>query len=196
MEQFTVQDIRRDLRVRLLRERDALSTEMRHRLSQTITERLWSYLHEKHCRSFHCYISFRSEVETQPFIIRSLEDGLRVTVPIVQLDGENRSLAHSEIHSLSDLAGGAFGLQEPVERIPARLDLLDMVIVPLVGFDRRGTRLGYGMGFYDAFLRELPRTTERIGLAFGIQEADLIPLLPHDEPLDTIITEHEIIHVH
>jgi 5-formyltetrahydrofolate cyclo-ligase len=196
MEQFRVQDIRRDLRTHLLQERDALSTEMRHHLSEKIAERLWDYVIERPCRSLHCYISFRSEVETQPFIIRSLESGLHVTVPIVQTEGNKRWLAHSKISGLADLADGMFGLKEPVERIPAMLDLLDMVIVPLVGFDRKGTRLGYGMGFYDAFLRELPRTIERVGLAFGIQEADLIPILPHDEPLDTIITEHEIIHVH
>jgi 5-formyltetrahydrofolate cyclo-ligase len=196
MEQFTVQDIRRNLRAHLLQARDALAKELRHRLSEKITEQLWNYVNERPCRSIHCYISFRSEVETQPFIIRSLENGLRVTVPIVQMNGAAHSLAHSEIQSLSDLAGGAFGLQEPAERIPATLDMLDMVIVPLVGFDRKGTRLGYGMGFYDAFLHELPRAIERVGLAFGIQEAEFIPILPHDEPLDTIITEHEIIHVH
>jgi 5-formyltetrahydrofolate cyclo-ligase len=104
-------------------------------------------------------------------------------------------LVHTEIKELSNLADGSFGLQEPVERIPASLNILDAVIVPLVAFDRHGARLGYGMGFYDAFLHELPRSVERIGLAFSIQEMNHIPVFPHDEPLDTIVTEQEIIHV-
>ena len=189
----SVHTIRKDMRVRAMKERDALASDERHRLSKEIGERLRGYLLEKEYQSIHCYISFRSEVETRECIERALQERIRVTVPIVeQIDGK-KVLAHTEISKLSDLVNGHFGLQEPVERTPASLLSLDAVIVPLVAFDRHGTRLGYGMGFYDRFLRELPRTIERIGLAFRMQEMTDIPSLPHDEPLDTIITEQEII---
>jgi 5-formyltetrahydrofolate cyclo-ligase len=54
--------------------------------------------------------------------------------------------------------------------------------------------LGYGKGFYDAFLHELPPATKRIGLAFALQEVTQIPMLPHDEPVHRVITESEDIH--
>jgi 5-formyltetrahydrofolate cyclo-ligase len=178
-----------------MKERDALSPDERHRLSTEIVNRLRGYLFEKKYQSIHCYISFRSEVETREFIEHALQERMRITVPIVeQIDGK-KVLAHTEVSKVSGLADGHFGLQESVERTPASLLSLDAVIVPLVAFDRRGTRLGYGMGFYDTFLHELPRTIERIGFAFSLQEINHIPSLPHDEPLDTIITEKEIIHV-
>ena len=70
-----------------------------------------------------------------------------------------------------------------------------VVIVPLVAFDRRGGRLGYGGGFYDRTLEGLraegPITA--IGFAFAAQEADGLPLEPTDQPLDMIVTEREVI---
>ena len=108
------------------------------------------------------------------------------------MDGQ-QFLAHTEIKGLTALRRGAFGLDEPVERTPSTLESLDAVIIPIAAFDRRGTRLGYGKGFYDRFLHDLPRSIPRIGLAFAVQEVASIPDLPHDEPLDYVITEREII---
>ncbi len=201
MEQPDLLKTRQEIRAHLIHERAALAPDVRKQRSAEIVGRLQSYLFQKRGaseashRSIHCYISFRSEVETHKFIEQALHDGMRVTVPIVERVDTMRILLHTEISELSGLVGGAFGLQEPIERTPASLDLLDAVIIPLVAFDRNGTRLGYGKGFYDTFLHQLPRSVERIGLAFRMQEADFIPALPHDEPLDTVVTEHEIIHV-
>lgn len=193
------QEVRSALRQNALAKRDGLSPETRHQSSLQIIERLKQYLTGKQCSVLHCYISFRSEVETREFIEGAIRQGTRVIVPVVEESGEveqvqNDRLAHTEIRGITRLAKSRFGLEEPVEREPASLDALDAVIVPIVAFDRHGTRLGFGKGFYDVFLRELPRSVERIGLAFSAQEVDHIPALPHDEPLDTIITEREIIH--
>jgi 5-formyltetrahydrofolate cyclo-ligase len=196
MEQGDVHQIRKTIRERIIKDRDALSPELRHPWSEAIVDRLRHYLSRKPTRSIHCFISFRSEVETHDFIEQALREGTHITVPVVERDGDRQFLGHAEIRDLSSLVLGPFGVQEPRGHMPASLDELDAIIVPLVAFDRHGTRLGYGKGFYDAFLRELPRSIERIGLAFSMQEIDHIPLLSHDEPLDTIVTEQEIIHVH
>jgi 5-formyltetrahydrofolate cyclo-ligase len=193
-----IPEIRRELRQTVLAIRETLDSDFRHRSSVEIAERLMRYLAENQYRVLHCYISFRSEVETRAFIENALLDGIRMIVPVVEQAVEHADrkerLVHTEIRGISGLAKGRFGLEEPVEREPSSLESLDRVIVPIVAFDRRGTRLGYGKGFYDVFLRELPRSVERIGLAFSAQEVDHIPRLAHDEPLDTIITELEIIH--
>ena len=197
-----IQTIRRELRQSALSKRNALSPEVRHLSSLEIIERLKQYIEGKSAVAdgvLHCYISFRSEVETREFIEGAIRYGMRVIVPIVEAsDPADQTrigrLVHTEISGITGLTKGRFGLEEPTEREPSSLELVDTVIVPIVAFDRRGTRLGYGKGFYDVFLRELPRSVERIGLAFSTQEVDHIPALPHDEPLDTIITEREIIH--
>lgn len=189
---------RRELRKRSLAGRDAVTAETRHIWSHEIIACLEDYLGERNVRSVHCYLSFRSEVETREFIEEVLEKGIRVTVPVIErventAQAVNERLAHAEIQDMAELVKGRFGIDEPAVRSIASLERLDAVIVPLVAFDRNGTRLGYGKGFYDLFLHELPLSVERIGLAFSTQEVEFIPPLPHDERLHTIITEREVI---
>ncbi|MEL6839369.1 MAG: 5-formyltetrahydrofolate cyclo-ligase, partial [Pseudomonadota bacterium] len=71
----------------------------------------------------------------------------------------------------------------------------EIVIVPLVAFDRRGGRLGYGGGFYDRTLQQLRsvRPTMAIGFAYAAQEDDALPLEQTDQPLDLIVTEYGVI---
>jgi 5-formyltetrahydrofolate cyclo-ligase len=65
------------------------------------------------------------------------------------------------------------------------------VIVPLLAFDRRGHRLGYGKGYYDRLLAASQATT--IGVGFAAQEIDALPAQAYDIALDYVITEHEVI---
>ena len=71
----------------------------------------------------------------------------------------------------------------------------EVLIVPLVAFDRAGGRLGYGGGFYDRTLARLraARPTLAVGFAYAAQEADRLPLEPTDQPLDAIVTERGVI---
>lgn len=88
------------------------------------------------------------------------------------------------------LVPGRYGIPEPLadtsEALPA------LMLVPLVGFDRRGNRLGYGGGFFDRVLADYqPEAT--IGVAYSVQEAPEIPVEAHDQPLDYVLTEHGLI---
>ncbi|GAA07130.1 5-formyltetrahydrofolate cyclo-ligase [Acetobacter tropicalis NBRC 101654] len=67
------------------------------------------------------------------------------------------------------------------------------IMVPLVGFDRRGNRLGYGGGYYDRTLSTLPHA-DAVGYALAAQEVDHIPTGPYDHPLSCIVTEKERLH--
>lgn len=88
-----------------------------------------------------------------------------------------------------------YGIAEPVRAAPIRrAAALDVVLLPLVGFDASGARLGMGGGYYDrAFaFRRHPRAVPRpwlIGIAFGCQQVDALPVAPHDVRLDAVVTE-------
>jgi len=69
----------------------------------------------------------------------------------------------------------------------------DFLLVPLLAFDRRGYRLGYGAGFYDRTLAGLPRRFA-LGVAYAVQEVENVPAGPHDVRLDAVATEHGVIH--
>lgn len=92
------------------------------------------------------------------------------------------------------LEGGLYGTLHP----PATAPVLRprVVIVPLAAFDRRGSRLGYGGGFYDRTLAALRASGDvtAIGLAYAVQELAAIPAEPFDQPLDLIVTDRELIH--
>ena len=91
------------------------------------------------------------------------------------------------------MAAGAFGIPAPppeaAEVVP------EVLLVPLLAFDRAGHRVGWGAGFYDRTLETLraARAIIAIGVAFAVQEVDFVPHGPHDQPLDWIVTEAEAI---
>lgn len=90
------------------------------------------------------------------------------------------------------LEPGNFGTRHPPA--DAREGLPDLIVAPLAAFDRSGGRIGYGGGFYDHYVSRLRGRGHQfrfVGIAFACQEADAVPLAPHDERLDAIATERE-----
>lgn len=91
------------------------------------------------------------------------------------------------------LAVGPLGIAEPLQEA-AELKP-DVLVVPLIAFDRRGHRIGYGAGNYDRTLSALRRRKQVrvIGVAFAIQEERFIPNEPHDEPVDLMLTDRNVL---
>ncbi len=132
----------------------------------------------------------RSEVDPAAIVAAAHDRGIAVALPVVVPGG----LVFRRYEPGHVLVPGGFGTMIPVEAAPA-LDP-DVIIVPMVGFDRHGTRIGYGRGHYDravAALRARGRDPALIGVAFSAQEVDTIPHEPHDIRLDAIVTENEIL---
>jgi 5-formyltetrahydrofolate cyclo-ligase len=104
-----------------------------------------------------------------------------------------RGLDSFTIRSLEDLEEGRRGLWEPDPACaePVAASELDLVLVPGLAFDRRGWRIGFGAGLYDRFLAGVD--APRLGLAFSLQIQPSLPVEPHDEPVDWIVTEGETI---
>ena len=88
---------------------------------------------------------------------------------------------------------GIWGIREPKAEYP-EVDP-DILLVPLLAFDRAGQRIGYGAGYYDmtiARLRSVKKVTA-VGIAFAMQEVPAVPAMERDEPLDFVLTEREVI---
>ncbi|MCD1625509.1 MAG: 5-formyltetrahydrofolate cyclo-ligase [Paracoccaceae bacterium] len=135
------------------------------------------------------YMPMRTEIS--PLAAMTLMAGAGpVCVPVIQ--GKGLPLRFAQWTPDGAMASGAFGAM-----VPAVTDWLEpeVLIVPLVGFDRRGGRLGYGGGFYDRTLEALRArgAVLAVGFAFAAQEAGELPLEPTDQPLDLIVTEREVI---
>jgi 5-formyltetrahydrofolate cyclo-ligase len=135
------------------------------------------------------YLPIRTEIDPRPAMAGAAAHG-PVAVPVIQ--GTGQPLLFSRWTPDCALRDGPFGAQVPLvdEFIEPQI-----LIVPLVAFDRGGGRLGYGGGFYDRTLALLRsrRATRAIGFAYAAQEADALPLEPSDQPLDMVVTEAEVI---
>lgn len=138
------------------------------------------------------YLSTATEVDTASLALRCWQQNKSVVVPKVSWD--QRRMLPVEISSLKDqmtTTGGA-GVREPVSGKPIPLDLIDLVVVPGLGFTPKGYRIGRGMGFYDRFLAQPEFVGVSCGLAFEAQVVAEIPVLDHDMPLSMLVTDRGI----
>jgi len=137
------------------------------------------------------YVSKPMEVHTRALIGQLLAQGKAVVVPIIEK--ETKTLRLSYIEDPAVLSRSTFDVAEPVgHELPAQASDVKAVIIPMLAFDKRGNRLGYGAGYYDRFLTTHPHMT-RIGIAFACQEFQEIPTDSTDAGMDLIVTDTGII---
>lgn len=180
------------LRKKLMRIRNDLSKSEVLEKSKQIKKRLFAMDKFEQASTILFYVSYDNEVYTHDMIKEGISNRKNVIVPIS--DKENRRLILSKLESLDDLDYGAYGILKPKkERVKkVSLDMIDLIIVPGVGFDEQGYRVGHGKGYYDDLLRNSKKASH-IGLAFEAQIVKKIPTEDHDLPVHKIITEKRII---
>ena len=141
------------------------------------------------------YHPFRSEIDPRPLMRHLAAAGARIALPTTPPRGSAFGLVFRLLRGEDVLAPSAFGVHEPPEDAP--LVEPDLVLTPLLAFDRSGARLGYGAGHYDRTLAPLASRPgfRAIGLAFAAQEVERLPAEPHDHPLHGILTERAYIPV-
>ena len=136
------------------------------------------------------YWRIRDELDCQPILVKLMDSNQRVVLPVVL--GPEEPLDLRVWEPGASLYESGFGTLAPSDLAPRAEP--DIVIMPLLGFDARGTRLGYGGGYYDRTLARMSKKPKLVGLAFAAQELDRIPRAPHDVPLDIIVTEAGVRH--
>ena len=136
------------------------------------------------------YCSKFPELDTSQLIDSLLAQHISIIVPIIQQS--DVSLRLSYLTAASSLVCSTFQVPEPIGcEIPARPEDVSLCIVPMLGFGKNGSRIGYGKGYYDRFLQKYPHIY-KIGAAFSCQKCDEIPITADDIRMDVIITEHGI----
>jgi 5-formyltetrahydrofolate cyclo-ligase len=139
------------------------------------------------------YWPIRSEIDPRPLMRDFGQAGATLCLPRTPRRPELGPLRFHRWAPGASLVAGPFGLLEPDADEPALAP--DILLVPLLAFDRSGARLGYGQGHYDRTLRTLraAKPILAVGLAFAAQEMAELPQNPNDEPLDVILTERGLI---
>ncbi|MEF8848329.1 MAG: 5-formyltetrahydrofolate cyclo-ligase, partial [Candidatus Thermoplasmatota archaeon] len=180
--------IRRDI----YEKRKQLSRKEILKKSKNIKYKLFNLTKFAKSETILFYVSYDNEVFTHNIIKEAISSGKKTVVPIV--DKERHRLMLSVLESWNDLQPGSYGVLEPKKNCLQKISPkeINLIIVPGVGFDKKGNRLGHGEGYYDRLLSKTYDTLS-IGLAFETQIIENIPIDTHDEPVDIIITEKRVI---
>ncbi|MGI9535542.1 MAG: 5-formyltetrahydrofolate cyclo-ligase [Desulfocapsaceae bacterium] len=184
-----------NLRAKILGQRDLLTKWQRSQKSERIATALLSSEAVISSSSIFIYVSFRSEVETVSVIQNLLNLGKKVSVPLTQVAQKRLDIVEIEDPE-RDLIPGYCNIPEPTQQVAAARTIpaeeLELIILPGSVFDEQGGRFGYGGGYYDRLLVQIPLAA-RYGLAFELQIVEKLNLQPHDQILDRVITEQRVI---
>lgn len=188
-----LRDAKRALRARLIAERDRLPADAREAASLTLAATLAERADFRGARTLLLTLPFGSEWDTRPLLMRAWSEGKAVALPRVDL--ERRMLDACVIRDLArDVVPGHRAIPEPRAHCevidPAAID---WVLVPGVGFDAAGRRLGYGGGYYDRLLPLLRPDVQRIAGAYDVQIVERVPAAPHDLKVDVVITPTRVL---
>ena len=133
------------------------------------------------------YASTPTEVDTDKMIEVALRMGKRVALPSIET--KNTTLRPYKINSPDELVAGKYGIRSPPKTDEIMVSELDLIIVPGLAFDRRGSRLGQGMGYYDRFLSQIPSSCTVVGVCYDMQLFPKLPTNMLDIPVHQVVTE-------
>ena len=178
-----------DLRKFALSKRNALSEEERAEKSNAIcrqfVKRCQACFYKRPVRAVALYDAINSEVELSPLANKLQQEGVTVLKPLMS-DTEG----HMEFVNWDEKVNPLSTTESSTINVPTvPPEEIEIIICPVVAFDKHNNRLGYGGGYYDRYLPRLKSDTLKIGVAFSCQELDEIPTEDYDMPLDLVITE-------
>lgn len=191
--------LKKDIRKTTLAQREQIPAGTRAAHSAAISERLLRLPEYQQAGTVLGYMNFGAEFESSLWVERVLAEGKRLALPKV-----NRHAGHLDLYWVDDpenqLAAGMWEIREPIVERCERLKSVngvEFILLPGAAFSRDGARLGYGGGFYDKLLADLPSDRAQrpvlAAAAFALQIVESIPQEPTDVRVDWIVTEKETI---
>ena len=177
--------MKQDLREILKAKRRSLNVAEIADKSALVNAKLFELLKGKAC--VMAYLSSFKEVCLDELIERLMESGITVCAPIT--NEADCSITPYKISSLKNVNHGAYGIREPYPDTNIEKNKTDAVLVPGIGFDKNGGRLGFGKGYYDRFLKDYAGI--KIGVCYEFQLVDKIETNKWDIPVDIIVTEKD-----
>lgn len=198
---LTLQDQRQALRRELRRRRRTLSPREQQRAAHALCQQLRRLPEVQRAQRVALYLPNDGEIDATPLIRWLQRRGAKVYLPVLRPLSDNR-LWFVHYHADTPMLANRFGIREPhtrhgahrARRVPPWV--LDLVLLPLVGFDDQGNRMGMGGGFYDrsfAFVRHRRPHPRLIGVAHECQHVERLPIAAWDVPLDAIVSDVRVV---
>ena len=178
------------LRSRLREKRSGISDTLRSSLDRAICRHIQKLVKDISARSIACYWPFNGEPDLIPLCRKLLKEGCEIALAVISRT-EPGAMRFCSWQAEAKLHKNRYGIFEPPGGHSLALNHFDMLIMPLVAYDRAGNRLGMGAGYYDRHLEEFKHDPSplRVGAAYSLQEIDLIDTNDWDIPLHGVVTE-------
>ena len=186
----SVSDLKSVIRKDALLRRDALPGAERAKAAEAIAARAFP-IAVKPGQIVSGFSPLKTEINPIPLMRKLADAGARLALPVVA--GKGKPLIMRAWSFGEPLDSGVWGIREPKADAPEVAP--DILLVPLLAFDRHGHRIGYGAGYYDMTIGKLRAMKQiaAVGIAFASQEIEQVPVTPRDARLDLVLTEREII---
>lgn len=181
---MTISKSKQALRKMMAQKRDNLAQATKKVYDQWICDTLLDIIQTRAYQRVHTYLPMGSEINLFPLIKVLLNQQIQISCPKTL---GKRQLEHLILRSLSEVEAGIYGTQHPANTKQYE-GPQDLIIVPGLAFDQANYRLGYGGGYYDAFLEQQP-DAHKIGIAYPFQIIDQVPLAAHDQQLDQVLSK-------
>lgn len=185
-----------EIRTEYIQKRRQLSEDLYFELSQKIADQFFLNFHSNllNINNIHLYLPIEKNKEPNTnFILKTLFQRfkkIKVIVPVANF--ETNEMNHYEVYEGTFYEENKYGIPEPMNENNVDVDLIDCVLLPLLTFDKKGNRIGYGGGYYDRFLSEVRPDCLKIGLSFFEPTEVEFTIEPTDIPLDFCITPNKI----
>jgi 5-formyltetrahydrofolate cyclo-ligase len=186
----SISELKSIIRKDALLRRDALPAPERARAAEAIATRAFPLAIEPG-QIVSGFSPLKTEINPIPLMRKLADAGAQLALPVVA--GKGKPLIMRAWRFGEPLASGVWGIREPKADAPEVAP--DILLVPLLAFDRQGYRIGYGAGYYDMTIGKLRamKPVVAIGIAYAAQEIASVPVTPRDARLDLVLTEREII---
>lgn len=180
-----IETAKADLRSKALKRRAAIGSQQRAEAGKQAAAHFFDNVPLVAGQAIAVYWPIRDELDSRPLLMRLMDEEWAVCLPAVT--GPDTPLAFRRWELGAPLYPAGLGTLEPAEDAPAAIP--EVMVMPLLGFDKAGTRLGYGGAYYDRTLAGMAKRPLLVGYAFALQEFETIPREAHDIGLDLLIHE-------
>ena len=174
------------------KKRQELSSLQFQEASSKLIQHTIELIKQYNLKCIHCFLPIESkdEINTALIIQYCWENNIHVVVPVSNFDDGTLKTAEFKPHTKTKLT--KHNIPEPIDPVWTKSDAIDLVITPLLAFDLKGYRVGYGKGFYDRFFASLPSGTKKVGISLFDPCEAIEDVNEHDIPLTHCVTPNKI----
>ncbi|WP_303316345.1 5-formyltetrahydrofolate cyclo-ligase [Flavivirga abyssicola] len=141
---------------------------------------------------YHIFLAIEEQKEVHTDYILNILSGKDKNIVISKSDFKTGLMTHFLLTDNTKIKKNSYNIPEPVDGIPIAPNTIEVVFIPLLGFDKTGNRVGYGKGFYDRFLTDCKPETIKIGVSFFDAEDQITDVYESDVKLDYCVTPKTI----